>query len=120
MKRETAKRLLDARNACSEIEQFATGETRDSIRTNRGLQLILQTLISNIGEALNQMSQSDPETANDIPDLRSIVGMRNQIVHGYDSVDYFIVWKVATEDIPSLAIVLDDLLNDAPPVQSFE
>jgi len=120
MKRETAKRLLDARNACSEIEQFATGETRDSIRTNRGLQLILQTLISNIGEALNQMSQSDPETANDIPDLRNIVGMRNQIVHGYDSVDYFIVWKVATEDIPSLATVLDDLLKAAPPVQSFE
>ncbi len=56
MKRETAKRLLDARNACSEIEQFAAGETQDSIRTNRGLQLILQTLICNIGEALNQMS----------------------------------------------------------------
>jgi len=46
--------------------------------------------------------------------------MRSQIVHGYDSVDYFIVWKVATEDIPSLATVLDDLLKDAPPVQSFE
>lgn len=120
MKRETAKRLPDARSACSEIERFTTGESRVSITTNRGLQLILQTLVSNIGEALNQMSRSDPDTAKTIPDLRRIVGMRNQIVHGYDSVDYVIVWKVATEDIPALATILDDLLKDAPPVQSFE
>jgi uncharacterized protein with HEPN domain len=120
MKRETAKRLLDARTACSEIEYFTTGQTRDTIRTDRGLQLILQTLVANIGEALNRISQTDSETAKAIPDLRSIVGMRNQIVHGYDSVDYFVVWKVATEDIPLLAVVLDDLLEEAPPVQSFE
>ncbi len=55
------------------------------------------------------MSRSDPETARAIPDLRRVVGMRNQIVHGYDSLDYRIVWKVATEDIPLLAAVLDDL-----------
>ncbi len=46
--------------------------------------------------------------------------MRNQIVHGYDSVDYVIVWKVVSTDIPLLAAVLDDLLKHAPPVQSFE
>lgn len=41
--------------------------------------------------------------------------MRNQIVHGYDSVDYPIVWRVATSDVPGLVVILEDLLATAPP-----
>jgi uncharacterized protein with HEPN domain len=105
MKRETAKRLLDARNACQEIQHFAAGRSQDAIMTDRGLQLILQTLLVTIGEALNQVRQADPETANLIPEIHRIIGMRHQIVHGYDSVDYPIVWKVSTTDVPKLATV---------------
>jgi uncharacterized protein with HEPN domain len=36
--------------------------------------------------------------------------MRNQITHGYDSVDYAIVWQVATQQVPLLHRAVDDLL----------
>ena len=40
-----------------------------------------------IGEALNQAEIEQPDLTMLIPDLRRIVGLRNRIIHGYDSVD---------------------------------
>ncbi len=115
MSPQTAKRLLDARNAAHEIMGFTSGRHLDDMWNDRGLQLSLHKLLEIVGEALNQAGKSDPETASRIPNLRRFVDMRNQITHGYDSVDYAVVWQVATERIPSLVSVLDTLLKQAPP-----
>jgi uncharacterized protein with HEPN domain len=115
MQRETAKRLLDARTACDEIASFTAGKTQDAILTDRGLQLILQTLVGIIGEALGQLRRTDPDVAAAIPDLHRIVAMRNQIVHAYDSIDYLIVWRVATVDIPRLKPILTGMMNAREP-----
>lgn len=115
MKRETAKRLLDARNACVEIESFTEGKGITAIWRDRGLQLILHKLPEIVGEALNQAHRNDQTLDSSIPHLRRIVNMRNQITHGYDSVDYAIVWQVATQQVPPLRRALDALLTKAPP-----
>lgn len=106
MKRETAKRLHDARTACLEIDEFTAGRSIESVWTDRALQLSLQKLLEIIGEALNRAYESEPETVSVIPNLRLIVDMRNRLTHGYDSVDYAVVWRVSTEEIPSLTSVL--------------
>lgn len=115
MMRATAKRLLDAKNACVEIEAFTAGKTIDTMLNDRGLQLILLKLIEIVGEALNQAHRSDPTVTSSIPNVRRIVNMRNQITHGYDTVDYAIVWQVATRQIPPLREVLDELLEGVEP-----
>jgi len=120
MQRETAKRLLDAHTACEEIAHFTAGKSQATILTDRGLQLILQTLVSTIGEALGHLRRADPGVAATIPDLHRFVGMRNQIVHGYDSIDYLIVWKVATVDVPQLEIILTRLMNARDPDETWE
>jgi uncharacterized protein with HEPN domain len=116
MKPQTAKRLLDARNAALEILDFTSGKHIEDMWRDRSLQLSLHKLLEIVGEALNQASRFDPETAAAIPNLRRFVDLRNQITHGYDSVDYAIVWQVATERIPPLITVLERLLEQAPPV----
>lgn len=73
MKRETAKLLLDVHRACLEIEQFSVGENSTSIHANRGLQPILHRLLKIVGEALNELSRSDSETATRVPNLRRFV-----------------------------------------------
>ncbi len=40
-----------------------------------------------IGEALNHAEIEQPELTTSILDLRRIVGLRNRVIHGYDSVD---------------------------------
>ncbi len=120
MKRPTAKRILDARNACVELETFTAGKTIEDMWSDRGLQLILRKLLEIVGEALNQASKHDPEMKVAIPNLREYVTLRNRITHGYDSVDYAIVWRVSSREIPELRAVLDELLEQAPPLRVYE
>lgn len=53
MKRETAKRLEDARVACEELIGFAHGRTEEDLFTDRAFQLVVERLLTIIGEAIN-------------------------------------------------------------------
>ena len=33
--------------------------------------------------------------------------MRNRLVHGYDEIDFEVVWKVATEEVAALIAALE-------------
>jgi uncharacterized protein with HEPN domain len=45
----------------------------------------------------------------DIP-WPEIVGLRNRLIHGYDSVDFDILWQIVTEDLPPLIAALEKTL----------
>ncbi len=32
--------------------------------------------------------------------LAQIVGLRNRLIHGYDNVDFDILWHIVTQDLP--------------------
>lgn len=46
----------------------------------------------------------------------NISGFRNFVAHGYSQIDRGIAWKVATEDIPSLADALKPLVEGSEPL----
>lgn len=64
-----------------------------------------------LGEALNRLRQSDPQTAEQIPDVHRIIAMRNITAHEYGVVDYAIVWSVVTTRLSPLAVALHELLQ---------
>ena len=35
-----------------------------------------------------------------------IIGLRNRLIHGYDAVDFDILWQIVTEDLPPLIATL--------------
>jgi uncharacterized protein with HEPN domain len=41
-----------------------------------------------------------------------VVGLRNRLIHGYDDVDYDIVWRILAEDIPPLVAALEETTSD--------
>ena len=41
-----------------------------------------------------------------------IIAMRNRLIHGYDSVDYDILWDTIKEDIPHLISSLEEVINE--------
>jgi uncharacterized protein with HEPN domain len=41
-----------------------------------------------------------------------MAGMRDVLIHNHADVDYHIVWKVATVDIPDLMEQIKQVLND--------
>jgi len=64
-----------------------------------------------IGEALHQAEVDEPEMMELLPELRRIVGMRNRIIHGYDSVDDELLWQTIHRNIPPLSKHLEQILG---------
>jgi uncharacterized protein with HEPN domain len=42
-----------------------------------------------------------------------VVGMRNRLIHGYDFVDYAILWNTITDDLPPLILELEKVIPAA-------
>ena len=62
-----------------------------------------------MGEAVKRLSQPFREHHSALP-WSLIAGMRNHLIHGYDTVDLDEVWNTATRDIPALVTELQPLL----------
>ena len=63
-----------------------------------------------IGELANGLSIEFIKEYNKIP-WKQIIGMRNRIVHGYDTINLEIVWNTANESIPELKSYCKEILG---------
>ena len=93
---------------------MARGKTRPDLDGNRQLNLALTRLLEIIGEAASRMSEDERARYTVIP-WPHIVGLRNRLIHGYDSVDFDILWQIVTQDLPPLIEALGKIvLRDKP------
>lgn len=53
-----------------------------------------------MGEAINRIRKKDPTF--EIPNAKEVVGTRNRIIHGYDSVETEFLWGLVIRHIPEL------------------
>lgn len=111
MKTKTKKRLLDAFTACQAIESFVADHTFAYYEQNLILRSAAERQFEIIGESLHQAEVDDPEVTDLLPELRRIVGMRNRIIHGYDSVDDELLWQTIQHNIPALSKHLEQILG---------
>lgn len=93
--------------------------SRRDLDTNRMLQLSLVRLVEIVGEAAGRVSVSVRERHPQIP-WREIAGMRNRLIHGYDFVDYDILWQTVKEDLPALVAALEPLVPPPPEDSELE
>ena len=62
-----------------------------------------------IGEAMSRILKEEPDFK--IENARRIVGLRNQIIHGYDSVSDENIWGIVVNHIPKLKLEVEQLIN---------
>ena len=84
--------------------------TRADLDSDRLLTLALLQLAQIVGEAANRVSKAERERHVDIP-WGQIIGLRNRLVHGYDSINFDILWQVLTVDLPALIVVLERIMS---------
>ena len=99
MNNQARKRIFDAIQACLAIEQFTDGTDFEGYMANAMMRSAVERQIEIIGEALNLALQTDSSLEEVLPNAYKIIGMRNRIIHGYDSVDDMIVWDVVQTKI---------------------
>lgn len=114
MRPETPKLLEDARDAGSFILFSVAGRTLDQFEADRLLRQAIERNFEIIGEALRRIAVADSDVAAQIGDTRRIIDFRNLIIHGYDRIDYELVWLVIQEKLPNLVSRIEDILKSAP------
>lgn len=85
------------------------GKTQADLRTTRLLQLGLVRLVEIIGEAATRVSKEGRAKYLGIP-WEDVIGMRNKLIHGYDTVDLDILWDTVTDDLPQLIEELEKII----------
>lgn len=106
-------RLLHMLEHAREAIQLVERLSRHDLDENRVVSLALVRLLEIVGEAAAKVT---PETRARIPAVpwTEIVGLRNRLIHGYDSVDLDVLWRIIEGDLPALVSVLtaDSSLRD--------
>lgn len=84
-----------------EAIDLASQRTRADLDRDRIFNLAMVRLLEIIGEAAARVTEVGRERYPRVQ-WPEIVGMRNRIVHGYDQINFDIVWTVITQDLPAL------------------
>ena len=109
-RRDPGVRLRHMFDHAREAVEMARGRTREDLESDRQFNLALVRLLEIIGEAGARVPNADRDRWPSIP-WTDIVGMRNRIVHGYDVVNFDIVWSIVRNDLPQLIVELDRLID---------
>jgi len=91
---------------------MAREKSRADLDLNRSLNLSLTRLLEIVGEAASRMSKEEQSAHPEIP-WSQIVSMRNRLIHGYDAVDFDILWQIVTQDLPPLIAMLETIIPES-------
>jgi uncharacterized protein with HEPN domain len=91
---EALERVLEYTRGMSEAEFMAGRMVQDAVMRNLEI----------LGEAANKCVKNLPTVAEKYPGIpfAQIYGLRNQLTHGYTTVDLDIVWDVVAHHVPEL------------------
>ncbi len=99
--------MIEAAEAC---ERFVSGRSRADLETDVMLRFAIVRAAEVFGEAASKVSPETRKSAPSIP-WREIVAMRNRLIHADFDVDHEVLWKAATEEIPTLLTALRAILS---------
>jgi len=115
MQRDPRAFLWDVRESATQIQDFVAGMDASTYAANAMAQAAVERKFEIIGEALNQLAKLDAALAARISNLPKIVAFRNQLIHGYASVNASTVWTVAQTALPLLLAETNALLDELGP-----
>lgn len=105
--------MLDAIATTEDLIGGLTFETYTSLAL-RGQRRGVERCIEIVSEASRHIPHELKSRFPNIP-WRRIRDIGNVLRHGYSSVDDLIMWRVATQSLPELAGVLQEMLASLPP-----
>lgn len=103
-------RLLHMRDYARKVVAFTSTRCREDLENDEVFSLAITRLVELIGEAASKYPKELQEGYPQIP-WPKIIGTRNRLIHGYDFIDYDILWNAVTTNIPQLLNELEKILQ---------
>jgi uncharacterized protein with HEPN domain len=108
-RRESRVSLRQMRDHARDAIDVVRGRVRSDLDADRMLNLALVRLLEILGEAAGRVLPEDRGRYPQIP-WSQLVSLRNRLIHGYDQVDFDILWHILTQDQPPLVQELEAIL----------
>lgn len=107
------KWLYDIHFSIEEIESYFPSEEKNffDYKKNSMRKRAVERHLEIIGEALNRILKSDSSYEDKIKNARSIVGLRNQVIHAYDNISDENIWSILVNHLPKLKLDVNKFLN---------
>lgn len=104
--------LKDILNAMNRIEEYIVGIDVDTFHED---QMRIDAVVRNlevIGEAAKYVSDDLRQQYSEVP-WKSMIGLRNVLIHEYFGIDEQIVWEIVTLDFPRTKLLIEEVLKDS-------
>ena len=101
MKKDPLVYIDDIRDSIEAIKRYTAGLTKDDFFNSTEKQDAVYRRLELIGEAANRLPDEFRIQYHRIP-WNKIIGMRNVLIHEYDSIDLDRIWETIQRDIPEL------------------
>ncbi len=95
----------------SECHDYTAGESLPSLQGQRVKLRAFERVLQCIGEAVKRLPMSLRD-AYPAVDWKGAAGLRDWVAHGYDGLDYQVLWKTAQERLPGLKETVTRMLAD--------
>jgi uncharacterized protein with HEPN domain len=112
MRIESKKYLYDIARAAQLALGFVAGKSLADYGADPMLRSAVERQLEIVGEALAQLSKTDPAVASQIGEYQRIIAFRNILIHGYAEIDHRIVWNVLELKLPIVLSQASGLLGD--------
>jgi len=94
-----------------EAVAMTKGKTRADLDKDRQLNLAVVRLLEIVGEAASRIPKEHQARYAGIS-WSEIISLSNRLIHGYDTVDFDILWQVVNQDLPRLIKALKEILHE--------
>ena len=101
MKKDPLVYIDDIRDSIEAVKRYTAGLTKEDFLNSTEKQDAVYRRLEVIGEAANRLPEEFRSRYPRIP-WNKIIGMRNVLIHEYDSIDLDRVWETIQKDIPEL------------------
>ena len=109
-RRDPKVRLLHMRDYARKAVAMVEGQTRNDLDSDEKLRLALTHLVELVGEAASKVAVEVQSQHPEIP-WPKVISMRHRLIHGYDFVDYDILWNTIKQSLPGLIDKLNLILG---------
>lgn len=103
--------LRDALNSALILQRNTADLSVDNLIDDAWTLGAIERRLEVIGEALRRVRSAEPAIEELLPDIHQWIALRNVVAHGYDELDYAILWDSATVKIVSLIATLESILE---------
>ena len=103
--------LNQIRDAAGRARQICAGRTLENLLEDWQATAALERFIEIIGEGVKRLPSELRNLHPDVP-WKEIAGTRDHLSHGYDDVDYQVLWDAVQSDLPILVETVERMLKE--------